>query len=102
MHGNQNEVHPAAVEGDFDIERSWKLHRVRAEKGPGFAEGVVALIDHAVDLFAEHAWCAEDLEAEFVGVPFEFEACGGHLSHGAPGPKNGRRVAAFEDGNHSL
>lgn len=100
VHGNHHELKSAAVQGDFDVERDLELERVRAAKRPCFAKGVVTFIDHAVDLFAEHARRAEDLEAEFISVPFEFQSGGGHLSLGATGPEDGSRIATFEDGNH--
>ena len=97
MHGDHNEVDATAVEGDFDIERDFELERMRAEESPGFAEGIIAFIDHAVDLLARHSRRAEDLEAELVGIPVELDSGGRHLTLGATGPENGSPIAALED-----
>ncbi len=100
VHGNHHEVKLAVVQADFDVKRNFKLKWMRAEKRPCFAESVVAFIDHAVDFFTQHARRSEDLEAEFISIPFEIESGGGHLSLGATGPQNGSRITPFENGNH--
>ena len=100
VHGNHHEVKPAAVQGDFDVERDLELERMGAEKGPCFAKGVVSFIDHAGDLLPEHARRSEDLEAEFISVPFEFQSGGGHFALGAACPEDGSRIAAPKDRDH--
>lgn len=102
VHGDHHKVDTTAVKGDFDVERDFELERMRSEECPGFAEGVIAFIDHAVDLLAQHARCAEDLETEFIGIPVELDSGGRHLALGAVGPEDGSRIATLENRDHRV
>ena len=53
-------------------------------------------------LLAQHSRCAEDLEAELVGIPVELDSGGRHLTLGAAGPENGRRIASLENRDHRV